>query len=251
MTVRASAKGSSVRVFPGRASQDHAAADLVVQLSGRSVASRGRFTVAFSGGATPRGLFRLLASLPYRDRVGWKSTHVFWADERAVAPGHEDSNFRVAQELLLSQVPVARENVHRIRGEDDPSSAATAYEQEIRTHFGHAPLLVDLISLGMGADGHTASLFPGSPALSATERLVLSTGGPDVPQERITLTLTAINRSRMVLFLVAGAEKADMVRRVLQGPDRERYPAARVQAATGDVLWFLDGDAAMLLGAAS
>lgn len=240
--------GTGVTVFPDRASLDKAAADLITELSQRAVTSRGKFTIALSGGTTPRGLYSLLASSSYRERIDWRATHVFWADERAVAPDHEDSNFRLAQELLLSQVPIARKNVHRIRGEDGPAFAASSYEQELLSLFDKDPFLFDLVILGMGADGHTASLFPGSRALPAASALVLPVAAGGTAHERITLTLAAINRCRQVLFLVAGAEKAGTVREVLEGKDRERYPAALVRPVAGQTLWFLDSAAGSMLG---
>jgi len=244
-------EGAEVTVYPDRGSMDRAAAGLVAELSRSAVMSRGTFAVALSGGTTPRGLYRLLASSPYRERIAWKAVHVYWADERAVTPDHEDSNYRTAQELLLSQVPVLRENIHRIRGEETPASAADSYEREMVAHFGQAPFLFDLVILGMGADGHTASLFPGSAALTATERLVLPVPAESMRQARITLTLPAINRSRRVLFLVAGAEKAGVVSEVLERKDRNRYPAALVRPAEGGPIWLLDSAAGSLLRAAS
>jgi 6-phosphogluconolactonase len=223
-----------------------AAAEEVVGAATRAVAARGAFTVALAGGATPRRLYRLLADAgaPFHGRIPWDRTHVFFGDERPVAPDHPDSNYRMAREALLDHVAVA--SVHRIPAE--APGAAAAYEADLRAFFGTpgdaAPPRLDLVLLGLGPDGHTASLFPGTAAVEEAARWVVSPFVPQVGSRRVTLTLPVLNRARAVLFLVSGAEKAGALARVLGG---EPLPAARVQP-DGGAVWLVDDAAASALG---
>ncbi len=248
--MNATRAGHELRVFNDRASMDGAAADLIVHSLRSAVTERGTFSLALSGGSTPRGLYGLLAAPPYREIIDWKATHVFWADERGVPRDHEDSNYRLADDLFLSKVSMPQGHVHRIRGEDDPSSAASAYEDELRSFFGRGDFTFDLVLLGMGMDGHTASLFPGDPAVTENERFVVPVPAEGRRQARITLTLPAINGARAVLFLVAGAAKATMVKAILEGGGSTRYPAGLVRPAGGRLIWYLDSDSARQLRAA-
>jgi 6-phosphogluconolactonase len=242
--------GRKVRIFGDRAAMDRAAAELVSNLAAAAIGARQRFSAALSGGATPEGLFTLLASETYRGRIAWEGTHIFWADERCVPPDHEDSNYGSAAALLLRKVPLPREHVHRIYGEEGPSAAANRYERELISFFGAAPFTFDLVILGMGADGHTASLFPGASELDESSRLAVPVPvpGPRARHSRVTLTLPAINRARAVLFLVAGDAKAKAVGEVLQGKREQVLPAGLVRSRTGGLFWYLDGSAAKLLG---
>jgi 6-phosphogluconolactonase len=224
-----------------------AAAGEIVRLASRAVAARGHFTLALSGGSTPRRLYSLLSDVkaPYRQRVPWERTHVFFGDERHVPPDHPDSNYRMAREALLAHVPAA--SVHRIRAEDpDAARAAAAYEMELRRFFGiveadAAPPQIDLVLLGLGPDGHTASLFPGSSALEERRRWAVALFVERLESRRITLTLPVINRARTVLFLVSGSDKADALARVLgPTPEAELLPAGRVRPEAGALLWIVD-----------
>jgi 6-phosphogluconolactonase len=227
-----------------------AAAEFVCQLAEESVKQRGRFTVALSGGNTPRMLYAYLAQAPYAHKIPWPQTHLFWGDERFIPANHPDSNFAMAAQALIKHAPIPTENVHRIITEHfTPEDAADVYQDTLRDRFEAFMSLsdegfpvFDLILLGMGSDGHTASLFPDSPVLNEKKRWVAATPVPNLaPQvRRITLTLPVINAARNVIFLVAGAEKQPIVQAVLDAPEkaRELYPAARV-APTGKVLWFL------------
>jgi 6-phosphogluconolactonase len=203
--------------------------------------------VALAGGSTPRSLYRLLADDkgPYRTRVPWESTHVFFGDERMVPPDDPDSNARMAFESLLRHVPVPGEQVHRIRGENpDPDRAAEEYEEMLRVTFrlaGREEPRFDLVLLGLGADGHTASLFPGDLALRETVRLAVPSTAPLPPSARVTLTLPVLNAASSVLFLVTGASKSPAVQRVRRGED---LPAARVRPQNGSLLWLCDRAAA-------
>lgn len=206
---------------------------------------RDRFAVALSGGSTPRRLHRLLASEEYRERISWPHWRVFWGDERAVRPDHDESNYRMARETLLDHVALSQAHVHRITTELDPARAAYEYEQTIRQALDGGPPVFDLILLGMGDDGHTASLFPGTEALQEDRRIVAADWVPHLDAHRITFTLPLINRAAAVAFLVEGAHKSKMVRRVLRpGPGEEPLPASLVQPVSGDLHWFLDSTAA-------
>lgn len=212
----------------------------------------GSFTVALSGGTTPRALFGLLAGeedASLRGRLPWGRVQVFWGDERHVPPDHPDSNYRMTVETLLSRVPVPPENIHRIQSEDpDAGKVAEAYEQTLRRSFrlpeGQLPRF-DLILLGMGPDGHTASLFPGTPALHERKRLVVAQWVEKLRTHRITLTPPVLNNAALIMFLVSGADKAETLRAVLLGEYQpERLPAQLVQPTNGRLLWLVDQAAA-------
>jgi len=202
-------------------------------------------TVALSGGSTPKLLFELLAdpNEPFRDQIAWPNIHFFWSDERHVPPDHPDSNYRMANEAMLSRVPVTQSNIHRVRSENpSAANAASEYEQTlIKTTQQPLPQL-DLILLGLGPDGHTASIFPGSEVLHETERLVAAPWVEKFQTYRITMTLPLLNNGASVVFLVSGAEKAQIVKEVLEGPGK--YPAQAVKPTHGELLWMLDKDAA-------
>ncbi|HVS10306.1 MAG TPA: 6-phosphogluconolactonase [Planctomycetota bacterium] len=211
---------------------------------------RGTFRVALSGGSTPRRLYELLAELPAGEAppaVPWSKVHFFWGDERLVPPDHEASNYRMAREALLSRLELAPEQVHRVPTELEPERCAQAYEQTLLRAFeGHVRF--DLLLLGIGADGHTASLFPGSPALEERERLVAAVRAPGGGPDRVTLTLPAFETARCGFFLASGAEKAEAVRAALGGGDSPP-PAGRVRLREGRLVWLLDRAAASRLPA--
>jgi 6-phosphogluconolactonase len=248
--VSAGPPAPEVRVLDGPAALAGAAAEEWRARALAATAESGRFAVALAGGSTPRALYALLADpgAPYREALPWASTHVFFGDERAVPPTHPESNHAMAHDALLARVPIPAANVHRIRGEEDPEAAARAYEGELRAFFGPSPHF-DLVLLGMGADGHTASLFPGSPALDETSRLVVAPLVPALGVRRITLTLHALDAAARVVFLVSGASKGAALARVLSGGcGPEALPAARVRPRGGAVLWLVDRAAARLAG---
>jgi 6-phosphogluconolactonase len=240
-----------VRIFEDPRALAQAAAGEFRARAEAAIARAGRFTVALSGGTTPRLLFDELATEPYRS-LGWERVHVFWADERAVPPDHPASNFGAADRALLVPVGVPAANVHRMRGEDaEPERAARDYEGTLRAFFGvsggQAPRL-DLVLLGMGPDGHTASLFPGSPALRERGRLVVAPRVERLGAWRITLTLPVLDAARCVIFSVAGADKAPTLARVLEGPrDPDALPAQAVAPQEGELVWLVDAAAAALL----
>jgi 6-phosphogluconolactonase len=226
----------------------HSAAQRFVTLAQEAATSRGRFSIALSGGSTPGALYRLLAEEPYQGQVPWAEVHLFWGDERCVPPDDPGSNYRLAKETLISRMPIPAGNVHRLRGELEPEEAARAYAREVRDFFCGPRPRFDLVLLGLGEDGHTASLFPGSPALQERERLAVAAEAhyQDRPAQRVTLTLPAINAARQVLFLVAGSAKAGIVQAVLEGPGAH-LPAQMVQPTAGRLTWLLDAAAASQL----
>jgi 6-phosphogluconolactonase len=244
--VSAASPPPEVRVVDGPEELARAAADEWRARALSAVAELGRFAVALAGGSTPRALYALLAdpAAPYRDALPWAHTHVFFGDERAVPPDHPESNYGMARDALLARVPVPPGNVHRIRGEEEPEVAARGYEDELRSFFGPATRF-DLVLLGMGADGHTASLFPGSPALEEPSRLVAAPLVPALGVRRITLTLRALDAAARAVFLVSGASKAPALARILSGePGAAALPAARVRPGHGSVLWLVERGAA-------
>lgn len=229
------------------------AADRVVNAAELAISSRGRFTIALSGGQTPILLFELLASPEYASRIDWELTYVFWVDERCVPQDDRHSNFHLAREHLLQHVPVAFERVFRIEGELAPEEAAVRYEARLREFFMRRldvdKARFDVLLLGMGADGHTASLIPGSPLLREQSRWVAATPQPYNDLYRVTLTYPALNDAALILMMVTGEEKANTVWRALRGPhDVNTLPAQGVQPDRGDLIWMLDRAAARLLG---
>ena len=226
-----------------------AAARFVVECARRAIAERGRFVVALAGGSTPRRLCQLLGDSPRGERIEWDRWHFFLGDERVLPPTDPDCNFVMAAETLLGRVPVAPEQIHRPPTElGDAAAVAAAYEREVRDFFRLAPGEVprfDLILLGLGSDGHTASLFPGKPALDETERLVVATPPGVLPPQvdRVTFTFPVINAARAVAFLVAGADKAAALRAAREGialGEVAEVPAARVRPTDGELRWFVD-----------
>jgi len=216
------------------------AADRFVRIGAEAIRERGRYLVALSGGKTPRPLHERLAASA---KLDWAAVDVFWADERSVPPTDPQSNYRSARETLLDRVPIPADRIHRIAGELDPLAAADAYEVELRRVVG-ADGRFDLILLGIGADGHTASLFPRHQALTETERWIVPVHAPAEPPWRITMTLPLIHAARHVLFLVTGAEKAQAVQAVEEGSP---VPAGLVRPTDGTVTLLVDEKAASLL----
>lgn len=224
-----------------------AAAAFFIESAIASVAEQGTCSIALSGGSTPRAVFaRLAGDEAARLKVSWRQIDWWWSDERAVPPDDPDSNFRMAFESLLRHVPIDPARVHRLKGEAEPVQAASEYERDIRAAFGAAAPEMprfDLVLLGLGADGHTASLFPGTAALAERERLVVANDVPAMRTVRLTFTLPLINRARRVAFLVSGAEKASILARVLEGP-RGVLPAQLVAPDDGELVWIVDNAAA-------
>lgn len=254
-----STKGNAtvnIEVLPDAQAIIAAVADHFVELAAAAIKESNRFVVALAGGSTPKALYALLATPAYAPRIDWSRVHVFWGDERCVPPTDASSNFRMASEALLNHVPVPAVNIHRLRGEDDPAAAAAAYEAELRALFttptGPPALSTgkrfDLVLLGMGDNGHTASLFPGLKAVRENQRWVMEEYVGEVSMWRVTMTPPIINAAAESAFVVVGKDKTTMLKRVLEGPqDPDALPAQIVVAQSGRVVWFADAAAAALL----
>jgi 6-phosphogluconolactonase len=218
------------------------AASRFVRVAKDAIATRGMFTVALAGGSTPRLTYSLLAGEPYRSQVDWSKIQFFWGDERCVPPDHKDSNYRMAIETLLSHVLVQESQLHRMRGEDpDPSKAAADYERQLRLVFGEAGIpKFDLILLGIGPDGHTLSLFPGSKALAETNKLVVANWVEKFQTWRITFTAPLANNAAHILFQVEGADKKAALQEILHGEYQPAiYPAQLIQPGNGECDWLI------------
>jgi 6-phosphogluconolactonase len=238
-----------VQVFSDAAALADAGARHFARRAAESVLRQGRFTVALSGGSTPRAMLALLSAEPFKTSVPWGEVYFFWGDERSVPPDHADSNYKMAHDALLAHVTVPPENVLRIRAEFGAERAAAEYSAELRRFFSLSgpddlPRL-DLVFLGMGADGHTASLFPGTTALAAGREIAVSTWVEKLQSHRVTLTAETINAAAEVLFLVAGGDKAETLKAVLGGERQpEKYPSQLIRPARGSLLWYVDAAAA-------
>jgi len=239
-----------IEVLPDLEALSLRAASIFVSASRDSIVTKKRFAVAISGGSTPRRLYMLLGSEAYRHRVDWPRVHLFWADERCVPKEDEESNFRTAFDALLSKVALPDKNIHRIKGEEAPDKAAGDYEEEIRRFFGESERpRFDLIMLGMGEDGHTASLFPGSKSLEETVRLAIPVYLEEPKKNRITLTLPVLNDADQILFLVTGPSKAAVLSEILgDGEKKKGFPAGLIRLAHGNITWLIDHEAAGKLG---
>jgi 6-phosphogluconolactonase len=238
-----------VIVFDDAEAVARAAAERFAEIAAESVRARGRFGVALSGGSTPRRIYELLAGERFKARVEWPKAHVFFGDERCVPPTDGASNYRMARDTLLSRVAVPAANVHRMIGEGDAAANARLYEDELRSYFGGAEFpAFDLVMLGLGEDGHTASLFPESPALDETAAWAAANWVEKLGAYRITLTAPVINHAAHVMFVVTGAGKAERLREVLEGARSPRSLPARLIRPVGGVLeWLVDRAAAAKL----
>src|SRR6266550_122319 len=236
---------ADVAVLPSAAALAEAAARRFVAAAGDAIDSHGQFVVALSGGSTPRDTYRRLGTDALVSGVMWSRVQVLWGDERCVPPDHAESNYRMARETLLERVPVPAANVHRIHGEDDPATAAEVYEATLRALLRTPGARIDLVLLGLGDDGHTASLFPGSAAVQEQTRWVMAAHAPAASMWRVTLTPAVINAAAEVLFLVSGGGKAGILRRVLEGPRRlQELPAQAIAPSNGRLGWCVDTAAA-------
>jgi 6-phosphogluconolactonase len=237
-----------IMVYDDPESLSYAAAGLFVQQARQATNDHGWFSVVLSGGHTPRRTYELLAQRPFRDRVPWPYLHLFWGDERCVPDDDPRSNARMARLALLNHVPIAESQVHRISCEKTPHEAAVDYERTIREFFGEGSPRFDLVFLGLGENGHTASLFPGTEVLTERERWVAELHVADQNLYRVTLTAPIINRASVVAFLVKGIGKAQILKEVLERPqDPLRWPAQLIQPTDGVLQWLVDRPASSLL----
>jgi 6-phosphogluconolactonase len=240
-------------VEPDAAALAWRAAQYCVEMAGEAAEAQGRARIAISGGSTPQAVLEALAdpAQPWRSRMPWQKLEIYWVDERCVPPDDADSNYRMTREALLDHVPLRPEQIHRIEGELEPEAAAARYESELRSSFrledAGSPRF-DLVALGMGEDGHTASLFPQTGALREFGRLVAANHVPQKDAWRVTLTWPVINHARSVFFLVSGQQKAAILKEVLTGPhDPERLPSQLIWPSSGILTLILDKAAASLL----
>ena len=236
----------NIRIFPNLAALSTAAAQLFTEAAIESIRERGRFLVAFSGGSTPTALYRLLV----REPIDWTRVHIFWGDERLVPPDDPESSYGQAREVLLKRIPIPTENIHRVSSDLEPAAAATDYARVLK-EFAAPPLnwpRFDLVLLGMGEDGHTASLFPGSPVDVAEPVIAVTANYQGRPARRVTLTPLVFNAARQVIFLVTGANKAVTLKGVLSDYNSiEQCPAKRIQPTDGQVTWMVDEAAGLAL----
>lgn len=238
-----------IRIFKNLESLSHEAANIFTEQAAKAVTERGQFLVAFNGGSTPTRLFQLLTK-EYRDKVEWNKVHVFWGDERCVPPNDPDSNYGQACVALLSQVPILDSNIHRIMGELGPVEASQKYSLILKDFA--SPTLnwprFDLVYLGMGEDGHTASLFPGSPVDTIEAAIPVTAQYQDRPANRVTLTQLVFNSAHMITFMAIGEKKAVTLAEVLSDKyNPELYPAQRIELKNSKLLWLLDEKAASKL----
>lgn len=244
---------STVKIYPDPQFLAQAAAQEFVALAERAIQARGVFSVALSGGSTPQKLYKLLASEPFSERVNWQHVQFFWGDERCVPPDHPESNYLHVKEALLNHVPVPEENIHRVQGELPPEMAAQMYEETLLRYFSGLPTQAeregacfDLALLGMGDDGHTASLFPGTSVINEATRWVAALYVDKLAAWRVTLTPAILNRAAQVIFLVEGQPKAWTLQKVIYGAYQpDRYPAQIIKPKDGALTWMIDEAAAV------
>jgi len=235
-----------IAIYPDIHTLSQHAAEYVVRIANESIALHGHFTIALTGGTTPRAPYSLLGSEPFRRQIDWRLVHIFWGDERCVPHNSPESNSYLAQEVLLNKISISESQIHRMPADQpDREAASQAYTVEMQHTFGTNGIpSFDLIHLGMGPEGHTASLFPHQASLHEKRRLVMPVSVPKPPPDRLTFTPPLLNAARNVLFLVTGSDKADALQAVLEGEYQpEEYPAQIVRPTNGEVLWMLDKDA--------
>lgn len=232
-----------IAIYPDLETISREAANYTMRVAREAIAKRGRFTFALSGGTTPGRMYSLLTSEPYRSQIDWGAVHLFWSDERCVLPEDPQSNYHLAQEVLLSKLNLRPDQIHRVPAErPDRQQASADYEAEIRKVLGGDLPAFDLIQLGMGPEAHTASLFPHQPALREEKRLIMPVSVPKPPPDRLTFTPPLLRAARHLLFLAIGADKAAALHEVLEGADNpEEYPTQGiVKQAKGEVVWMVD-----------
>ncbi len=237
-----------ITIAPDQQALAQLAAERFIRIANQAIEQRGQFSAAVSGGSTPKALHHQLAASNRQIQIDWQATHIFWGDERGVPPDHPDSNYRMVQETLLDQIKIPADNIHRIQGELPPEQAAAVYQSELFHFFAPNNPRFDLVILGLGTDGHTASLFPHTSALNKTALWVTENQAVQLDRWRITLTAKAINAARQVIFLVSGEGKAEILKTVLEGPHLPQdYPVQRINPANGKIFWLIDEKASQQL----
>ena len=240
---------NNIRTFPGEVALAEAAAGYITDLAKYCVATHGRFSIALSGGKTPESTYTLLSRPPFAAQMPWEHTFIFWGDERCVPPGNQQNNAHMAMKALLDKVPVPSGNIFPVRTDLAPEMAASEYDCSIKNFFRNELPCFDLILLGLGGNGHTASLFPETEVLKDDTHLVKEVYIAEQNMFRITMTAKFINQAKNIVFLVAGAGKAGILNTVLTAPwQPDKYPAQLIQPANGNLYWFTDEDAASVIG---
>jgi 6-phosphogluconolactonase len=221
------------------------AAQILLETAQQAVKARGRFSLALSGGNTPRRLYEVLAEPPYRERMPWSKTHVFWGDERCVPADDQRNNAHMARQVLLDRVPIPDEQIHPVASSLPPLKAAEEYQNTLKNYFTHKPAAFDFVLLGLGENGHTASLFPGTAVLQEKHYWTSEVYVPGLKMWRVTLTAPILNQARKIVFLVSGAGKAGVLDQVINGLHRpQQLPAQLIQPEAGELLWLVDQAAA-------
>jgi 6-phosphogluconolactonase len=237
-----------IRIYNDPEKLSQAAAMLFFELAGRAISERGRFSVVLSGGETPRRLYEILATQPFRERICWDDIHVFWSDERCVPEDDPRNNARMARQALLDHVHLPADHIHPIRCDQSPQQAALSYEKELQGFFGSQPPIFDLVLLGLGENGHTASLFPHTPVLNEQKRWVAEVYIAELDMYRVTLTAPLINQANQVIFLVCGLEKASVLQYVLEGAYQpHELPAQLIRPNGAHPIWLVDKAASQKL----
>ena len=238
----------NLKIYPDFDSLTNAAVEDFIGLCNQAIRSRGLFSISLSGGSTPEPFYRALGESANRARMDWRYVHIFWGDERPVPPNHPDSNFRMAREALMDPVDIPESNIHRVPAEMDVRLAAFSYEEELRDFFEGEWPCFDLVLLGMGEDGHTASLFPKSAGLNEEQRWFIANYAPDRQTWRLTLTKSAINAAREIWVLVQGESKAEKLAEILTGPQNPKAnPIQLIHPVEGELTWWIDAAAAQRL----
>ncbi len=239
---------NNIKIFPTTEELTKGAAQFIADVAQKAVAERGRFTISLSGGHTPEQLYALLAKPPFADSMPWSDTYVFWGDERCVGLDDKDNNAHMARVQLLDHVAIPASNIYPMPVDMTPAEAADQYEETIKDFFGDDAPVFDLILLGLGENGHTASLFPGTDVVTEARRLVKEVFVAEQDMFRITMTAPLINQARNIMFLVAGKGKAEILNTVLNKPVQpDKYPAQLIAIGMGNLYWYIDADAAMIL----
>jgi len=241
-------KKRKIQIYPSKKELIIATTEKIIDTIEQSIQKHGLCNIALSGGNTPYDIYSLLAENSYRDSVDWSCVHLFWGDERMVSPDHPDSNYGMTRQTLLAHIAIPEDNVHRIRGEIAPEQASIEYTELLHDHFKKDSSHFDLILLGIGEDGHTASLFPGTDAVVENNQPVTAVFVPKFNTWRVTMTLPVLNAAREIIFLASGSSKSNIVQRILsiEQPTKD-IPATLVNPENGMVHWMMDSDAAALI----
>ncbi len=236
---------SNINIFPNKDILIRESAKYIAGLMDDFIKENGKCTFVLAGGSTPKGLYETLASDPYKNSIDWNKVHFFWGDERCVPPDHEDSNYRMVQEAMIDHLDISSGNIHRIPAEEKPADAAREYENSLKSFFGDKEEFprFDIILLGIGDDGHTASLFPGTTAIDENDRWVTEVYVPQLDTHRITMAFPVINNGRNVIFLVTGETKAKVVNKILKDGSLS-LPASLIRPVNGDLVYIFDKEAA-------